>query len=422
MRILIKNGTCLVFGKGEQKTNIYIEDQIIKEISSEEKDADKVIDASGMYVFPGLIDVHVHLREPGQEYKETIESGAKAAAKGGFTDICCMPNTIPVNDSPSITSFIKDRALTAGFSNVHPVASLTKGLKGEEICDYGELKQAGAIALSDDGRPVSDSGVMRRAVEYAKAFDLPVMCHSEELSLSGKGVMNEGVVSTRLGLTGIPDSAESLGVKRDIEIGCLVDYPVHIAHVSAKKTIEIIRNAKKSGTKVTAETAPHYFTLTEDAIDLFNTYAKMNPPLRTESDRLAIIEALKDNTIDIIATDHAPHSDEEKIVPFEEAAFGITGLETSLALSLNLVFSGILSMEELAEKMSINPGKVIGINNALFEGNHANITIVNPDFEWTVTREGFISKSKNSPFTGKKLKGICEYTIKNGNIIWSRNN
>jgi dihydroorotase len=422
MRILIKNGTCLVFGKGEQKTNIYIEDKIIKEISSEEKDADKVIDASGMYVFPGLIDIHVHLREPGHEYKETIESGAKAAAKGGFTDICCMPNTNPVNDSPSITAFIKDKALKAGFSNVHPVASLTKGLKGEEICDYGELKQAGAIALSDDGRPVSDSGVMRRAVEYAKAFELPVICHSEELSLSGKGVMNEGIVSTRLGLTGIPDSAESLGVKRDIEVGSLVDYPVHIAHVSAKKTVEIIRNAKNSGTKVTAETAPHYFTLTEDAIDLFDTYAKMNPPLRTESDRLAIIEALKDNTIDIIATDHAPHSDEEKIVPFEEAAFGVTGLETSLALSLNLVFSGILSMEELAEKMSINPGKVIGINNALFEGNQANITIVNPDFEWIVTREGFVSKSKNSPFTGKKLKGICEYTIKNGDIIWRRQN
>ncbi|MDY0360228.1 MAG: dihydroorotase [Desulforegulaceae bacterium] len=422
MRILIKNGTCLVFGKGEQKTNIYIEDKIIKEISSEEKDADKVIDASGMYVFPGLIDVHVHLREPGQEYKETIESGAKAAAKGGFTDICCMPNTNPVNDSPSITAFIKDKALKAGFSNVHPIASLTKGLKGEEICDYGELKQAGAIALSDDGRPVTDSGVMRRAVEYAKAFELPVICHSEELSLSGKGVMNEGIVSTRLGLTGIPDSAESLGVKRDIEVGSLVDYSVHIAHVSAKKTIEIIRNAKKSGTKVTAETAPHYFTLTEDAIDLFDTYAKMNPPLRTESDRLAIIEALKDNTIDIIATDHAPHSDEEKIVPFEEAAFGITGLETSLALSLNLVFSGILSMEELAEKMSINPGKVIGINNSLFEGNQANITIVNPDFEWIVTREGFVSKSKNSPFIGKKLKGICEYTIKNGDIIWRRQN
>lgn len=422
MRVLIKNGTCILFNKGETKTNIYIENGVIKEISDSVKDADKVIDADGMYVFPGLIDIHVHLREPGHEYKETIESGAKAAAKGGFTDICCMPNTDPVNDSPGVTSFIIEKAHKAGFSNVHPVASLTKSLKGEEICDYGELKETGAIALSDDGMPVSDSGVMRRAIEYAKAFDLPVICHSEELSLSKNGAMNEGIVSTRLGLSGIPDSAESLGVKRDIEVAAFVNYPVHIAHVSAEKTIEIIRNAKNKNIRVTAETAPHYFILTEDAVKEFDAYAKMNPPLRTEKDRLAVIAGLKDGTIDLIATDHAPHSDEEKIVPFEEAAFGITGLETSLALSLELVFSGVLTMEELSDKMSINPGKVVGINNSIFEGNKANLTIINPDFEWTITREGFVSKSKNSPFTGRKVKGICEYTIIEGKIIWSRTN
>jgi dihydroorotase len=422
MKVLIKNATCILFEKGEKKANIFIENGIIKEISDTVKDADKVIDAKGMYVFPGLIDIHVHLREPGHEYKETIESGAKAAAKGGFTDICCMPNTNPVNDSPEVTSLIISKALKAGFSNVYPVASLTKSLKGEEICDYGELKETGAVALSDDGKPVSDSSVMRRAVEYAKAFDLPVICHSEELSLSKNGSMNEGIVSTRLGLTGIPDTCESLGVKRDVEVAALVDYPVHIAHVSAEKTIEIIRNAKKRNVKVTAETAPHYFTLTEDAVNEFDAYAKMNPPLRTKKDRQAVIDGLKDGTIDVIATDHAPHSDEEKIVPFEEAAFGITGLETSLGLSLELVYSGVLTMPELAEKMSINPGKIIGINNGIFEGNHANLTIINPDFEWTVTREGFVSKSKNSPFIGRKIKGICEYTIKDGKIIWSRTN
>jgi dihydroorotase len=422
MKLLIKNGVCILSEKGEKKTNIFIEDGIIREISDSVKDADKVIDAEGMYVFPGLIDIHVHLREPGHEYKETIESGSRAAAKGGFTDICCMPNTSPVNDSPEVTSFIINKALKAGFSKVHPVASLTKSLEGDEICDYGELKETGAVALSDDGRPVTDSGVMRRAVEYAKAFDLPVICHSEELSLSKNGVMNEGIVSTRLGLTGIPDTSESLGVKRDIEIASLVDYPVHIAHVSAEKTVEIIRNAKKRKIKVTAETAPHYFLLTEDAVNEFDAYAKMNPPLRTEKDRQAIIKALKDGTIDVIATDHAPHSDEEKIVPFELAAFGITGLETSLPLSLELVYSGDLTMEQLAEKMSINPGKIVGINNGIFEGNHASLTIVNPDFEWTVTRDDFVSKSKNSPFTGRKVKGVCEYTIREGKIIWSRTN
>ena len=325
-----------------------------------------------------------------------------------------------MNDNASVTSFIIREAEKFGHCNVHPVAALTKNLEGIDICEYGDLKEAGAIALSDDGKPVSDSGVMRRAVEYAKAFDIPVICHSEEVSLSKNGVMNEGQISTRLGMPGIPDIAESLGIKRDIDLAEITGYGVHIAHVSTEKSVEIIRAAKKKNIRVTAETAPHYFTLTEDAVSKFDAYAKMNPPLRTEKDRLAVIDGLKDGTLDMIATDHAPHSDEEKIVPFEAASFGITGLETSLALGLALVEKNILSMVELAEKMSINPGKLIGIDNCISVGNTANITIVNSSHEWVVNREKFVSKSKNSPFTGKKMKGICEFTIKKGKITWSR--
>ncbi|MGM0417901.1 MAG: dihydroorotase [Thermodesulfobacteriota bacterium] len=421
MSILIKNGTVFISDKGFVSTNVLIENKKIVELTETEPEADEIIEAKKMYVLPGLIDIHVHLRQPGQEYKETIETGAKAAAKGGFTDICCMPNTDPVNDNASVTSFIVKKAAEAGYSRVHPVASLTKGLKGCEICEYGELKKAGAAALSDDGRPVPDSGIMRRAVEYAAGFDLPVICHSEELSLSEDGVVNEGIVSTRLGLGGIPDSAESLGVKRDIEIASLTGHGVHIAHVSTAKAVDIIRNAKKNNIKVTAETAPHYFTLTQDSVHDFDTYAKMNPPLRTEADRLAVIEGLKDNTIDVIATDHAPHSDEEKIVPFEQAAFGIVGLETSLSLSLELVEQGIINMEDLVHKMSINPGKIINQDNSITEGLAADITIVNKDFEWTADKDSFVSKSKNSPFINRKMKGVCEYTIKDGKIIWSRN-
>lgn len=425
MSILIKNGMVLVEdndnGRGFVKKDILIKDEKIAEISDSIENGDEIIDASGKHIFPGLIDVHVHLREPGQEYKETIETGSYAAAKGGFTDICCMPNTDPVNDNAQITSFIVSEGKKHGHCNVHPVASLTKGLDGSDICEYGELKSAGAIALSDDGKPVSDSGVMRRAVEYAKGFDIPVICHSEEVTLSGNGVMNEGRMSTRLGMPGIPDIAESLGIKRDIEVADLTGHRLHIAHVSCRKSVEIIRDAKKKNIKVTAETAPHYFILTEDAVGDFHGYAKMNPPLRTEDDRLAIIEGLKDGTLDMIATDHAPHSDEEKIIPFEAAAFGITGLETSLSLSLELVEAGVLTLAELADKMSINPGKLIGKDNSIKTGNNANLAIIDLDFQWKAARDSFVSKSKNSPFIDRDMKGICDITIKDGKITWSRN-
>lgn len=420
MSILIKNGMVFDEEKGFVKKNILIENSIISDFPQTDAEAGEIINADGLYVFPGLIDVHVHLRQPGHEYKETIETGSLAAAKGGFTDICCMPNTNPVNDSAAVTSLIINEANKYGHCNVHPVAALTKGLGGHEISEYGELKENGAVALSDDGVPVSDSGVMRRALEYAKGFDLPVICHSEEKSLSGNGVMNEGKVSTRLGLTGIPDIAESLGIKRDIDLAELTGYKVHIAHVSCEKSVEIIREAKKRGVNVTAETAPHYFTLTEDCVEEFEGYAKMNPPLRTRKDLDAVINGIKDGTLDVIATDHAPHSDEEKIVPFEAAAFGIIGLETSLALTLDLVKEGFITMEDAARLMSINPGKVIGKSNSITKGNRANLTIVNPGFEWTPVKENFVSKSKNSPFIGRKLKGICDYTIKDGKFTWRR--
>jgi len=421
MRILIKNSFVIDPEKKSSVKDILIENgKILSVRPNIDEDADKIINGKGLYSFPGLIDIHVHLREPGHEYKETIESGTLAAAKGGFTHLCCMPNTNPVNDNASVTSFIIEESKKYNHCTLYPVAALTKGLEGDEICEYGELKEKGIVALSDDGRPVEDSMVMRRAVEYAKAFDIPVFCHSEDLKLAGNGVMNEGFISTKLGLGGIPDIAESLGVKRDIDIASITGHRVHIAHVSTKKSIDLIRAAKKAGVKVTAETAPHYFTLTEEAVGEYNTYAKMNPPLRTKADREAVIEGLKDNTLDVIATDHAPHSDEEKMVPFEQAAFGIVGLETSLPLSLELVRKNILSLEDLAMKMSINPGRIIGVDNSIREGNFANITIVNPNFKWEVTKASLVSKSKNSPFLRDIMEGFSEYTINNGNITWSR--
>ncbi len=409
-----------------------IESNSCDSISESDKVTD--IDITGMVVVPGLIDLHVHLREPGHEYKETIETGLKAATKGGFTAVCAMPNTYPINDNSSITSFMVSRAkeivnsshlssnglYSSGLCRLYPVGAITKGLKGESLCEYGDMKRAGIVAISDDGHPVENARVMRRAMEYASGLDLLVISHSEDINLARDGAMNEGVVATRLGIKGIPNAAESTIVMRDIALAELTGASIHIAHVSCEESVDAIRNGKKRGVKVTAETAPHYFTLTDEAVSQYDTNAKMNPPLRTEKDRQAVIEALVDGTIDIIATDHAPHSPLEKDVEFDRAAFGIVGLETSFGLSMQLVQNGKLSFPTLINKMSKRPASILGIDNSLKVGNHADITVIDLDAFWSVNPKAFFSKSRNTPFTGFSLKGEVYMTIIGGKIGYQR--
>jgi dihydroorotase len=379
---------------------------------------ERIIDASGKIVTPGLMDMHVHLREPGHEYKETIKTGCLAAARGGFTAVCCMPNTNPVNDNGQITAYIKKKAAEADSVRVYPIAAISLGLEEEGLCEYGELKAAGAIALSNDGRPVIDSQLMRRALEYARGFGLPVISHCEELDLAGPGVMNEGALATRMGLAGIPNAAESIMVMRDIALCELTGSPVHICHVSTKESVHAIRDAKKRGVPVTAETAPHYFILTEDAVKGYNTNAKMNPPLRSCQDRDAIRKGLADGTIDVIASDHAPHSILEKQLEFDQAANGITGLETSLSLALKLVEEDVISLESLVEKMSINPGRILGLDHGLSVGGPADITIIDPNLSYTVDAADFCSLSRNTPFDGWNMKGKAVLTMVGGKVVF----
>lgn len=371
------------------------------------------IDASGLYVFPGLIDMHTHLREPGYEYKETIRTGTLAAVKGGFTSVCCMANTLPVNDNPEVTYYILAKAKEEGSCDVYPVGAITKGLKGEELSEMAMLREAGCVAFSDDGMPVMNSLIMRRALEYSKAVGAPLISHCEDLSLSEDGVMNEGKLSFYLGLKGIPKASEEVMVARDIILSKHFKAPVHIAHVSTRGSVELIKKAKEEGVTVTAETCPHYFTLTEEAVSDYNTDAKVNPPLRTEEDREAIKEAVKSGIIDVIATDHAPHHIDEKKVPFQQAANGISGLETAFSLSLGLVHSGILTLRELIEKFTLNPAKILNINKAgIKEGAQADLIVVDLNRQWTVNKEKFISLGKNTPFDGWQLKGKVLITIK----------
>lgn len=373
------------------------------------------IDAEGCWVVPGLIDMHVHLREPGEEYKEDILSGTRAAAAGGFTGVVCMPNTRPVNDNSAVTVMILERAAEAS-ARVYPVAAISKGSLGQSLAEFGELREAGAVAVSDDGLPVRDSQLMRRALEYASDFGLAVISHSEEPSLS-KGVMNEGEVSTRLGLKGIPTAAESIMVYRDIALAEYTGKPVHIAHVSTAMSTDLIRSAKKRGVPVTAETTPHYFTLTEEAVEGYNTNAKMNPPLRTEYDRQAIRQGVADGTFDAIATDHAPHSILEKEVEFDAAANGIIGLETALSLTLALVREGVITEGKLVELLSVNPASILGLKaGSLAIGARADITIINPDLQFNYVEEQVVSKSKNSPFLGWQLQGRAVVTMVGGRI------
>ncbi len=381
----------------------------------------RVIDAQGLIVTPGLIDMHVHLRDPGLEYKEDIISGTRAAAAGGFTSLCCMPNTKPVIDNKTVASYVVNKARAAGFANVFPAGSITQGSKGESLSEMGELKEAGCVAVTDDGRPVVSGELMRRALEYARGMGLVVISHAEDPSLAADGVMNDGYVATELGLKGIPWVAEDSATARDVYLSELTGSALHVAHVSTKGSVRIIRNAKARGVRVTCETAPHYFILTDEAVRGYNTNAKMNPPLRSEEDRQAIRQGLADGTIDAIATDHAPHHKDEKDLEFNLAMNGILGLESSLPLSLRLVADGVLTLPELVEKMSCAPARILGLSRGSLEpGSVADITVIDPELEWTMEAEKLASKSKNSPFIGWELKGKAAYTILAGKIVTAR--
>jgi len=381
----------------------------------------KIINASNKTIIPGLIDMHVHLREPGHEYKETIATGGMAGVAGGFTSLACMPNTEPANDCRSVTEFILEQAERAGLCRIYPVAAITVGRKGKRLTEFGDLKQAGAVGVSDDGSPVVNSEVMRRALEYARYHKLAVISHCEDASLSGAGVMNEGIVSTKIGLPGIPAASEEIMVYRDISLAKLTGSPVHIAHVSTAGSVELIRRAKEMGVQVTAETAPHYFSLDHGAVIGYDTNAKVNPPLRTKEDVLAIKRGLANGLIDVIATDHAPHSSLEKELEFDKAAFGMIGLETALPLTLDLVRDGTLGLAEAIRKISYNAAAILGISDSLLEeGAKADLALIDPEYEYVLSEEDILSKSKNSPFIGRRLKGRNELTMIGGKVVWER--
>jgi dihydroorotase len=380
---------------------------------------DEVIDCAGKVLVPGLVDMHCHLREPGFEYKETIESGSMAGVAGGYTSLVCMANTLPVNDCRAVTEFILQQAREHACSHIFPVGAVTKGLKGESLAEMGELRDAGVVALSDDGNPVGNAGLFRRALEYASSLGLLIISHCENLELTGQGVMNEGYVATTLGLRGIPNAAEEVMVLRDIALAELTGASLHVAHVSTSESVRAIREAKSRGIKVTAETAPHYFSLTDEAVQGFNTNAKMSPPLRKEKDVQAIMEGLRDGTLDAIATDHAPQSAVEKDVEFEYAANGIIGLETALPLTLKLVQEGHLSLMKAIERLTLQPARILGLDKGrLRVHGDADLALIDLDREHTVERSQFKSKSQNSPFQGWKLKGLAIMTIVSGKVVY----
>jgi dihydroorotase len=423
MKILIKGGRVLDPVQHIDDTlDVLIEDGKITNIGkSIDAAGAETIDARGKLVTPGLIDIHVHLRDPGYEYKEDIVTGSRAAAAGGFTSVACMPNTNPVNDNKAVTLYILRKAAEEGCVNVFPIGSITKGLKGESLAEMGELKDAGCLGVSDDGKPVVNGELMRRALEYARPFGLTVISHAEDHSLVGEGVMNEGFVATELGLKGIPWVAEDAAVARDVMLAEFAGARLHVAHVSTRGAVEIVRAAKQRGVRVTCEATPHHFTLTDEAVRGYNTNAKMNPPLRGADDVAAVRAGLADGTIDAIATDHAPHHLDEKNVEFNIALNGIVGLETALPLSLRLVEDGVLLLKDAIARLTIGPARALGIPRGTLEvGAAGDVTIIDPELKWTVAAEKLLSKSKNTPFDGWKLKGAATHTIVGGKIVYQR--
>jgi len=424
MHLLIKGGRVIdPSRKIDEVLDVLVVNGVIKQVGKglSAPDGTKAVNVAGCYVTPGLIDMHVHLRDPGLEYKEDIVTGTRAAVAGGFTSVCCMPNTKPVIDNKAIASYIINKARSEGFCNVFPVGTITQGMGGERMAEMGELKETGCVAVSDDGKPVRNAELMRRALQYAKGMGLMVISHAEELDLVGEGTMNEGFTSTELGLKGIPRVAEDIATAREVMLAEYTGAPVHIAHVSTVGAVRIIRDAKARGVAVTCESAPHYFSLTDDAVRGYNTNAKMNPPLREAADVAAIKAGLQDGTIDCIATDHAPHHLDEKDVEFNEAMNGIVGLETSLPLALRLVAEGVLTIEKMVEVMSVNPSNILGLGRGTLKaGAPADITVIDPRLQWTVTAEGLQSKSKNSPFLGQEMQGGARCTVVGGEIKFQR--
>ncbi len=420
MNLLIKNARVISpQNKIDKEMDILIEDSRIKRISKGIKSKYRTIDAKNKILSPGLIDMHVHLREPGREDEETLLSGSLAAICGGFSTIACMANTNPPLDTEQDMDFIYSKNRRLNLIDILPVGAVTKGMMQEELTEIAKLKRSGAIALSDDGFCIKDSNLLRHALEYAKMYNLVVISHCEETDLSKEGVMNEGYMSTLLGLKGIPNIAESIIVARNISLSRLTGAHIHFAHISCKESVDLIREAKREGLNITAETCPHYFTFSEDALRDYDTNFKVNPPLRTKEDIQAIKEALVDGTIDVISSDHAPHLESEKDLEFDKAPFGMIGLETSLGASYQLIEEKVISVKELIEKMSVNPAKVLNLNNKgiIKEGELADITLINPDKRWEVKEGDFKSKSKNSGFIGMKFQAKAELVISSGRLV-----
>ena len=424
MRMVVQNGTVVdPANRLEADRDLLIEEGVIRELgrpgSFAAVEAQR-IDASGCVVAPGLIDMHVHLREPGYEYKETVLTGTQAAVAGGFTALACMANTNPVNDNGAVTRFIVEQARAAGLARVFPIGALSKGLHGEELAAIGEMVEAGAVAISDDGRPVMDANLMRRALEYCSMFDVPISVHEEDLHLSAGGSMNEGPTSVRLGIRGVPSVAEEVMVARDIALARLTRGRVHIAHVSTRRAVALVRQAKAEGLAVTAEVAPHHFTLTEAAVEGYDTHAKMSPPLRLADDVTAMKEGLRDGSIDAIATDHAPHHRDEKEVEFDQAAHGVTGLETALPLTLKLVRDGVFCLSEAVRKLSLNPARILGLPyGTLAVGRPADLTLFDTRATWRVDPLASRSRSQNTPFAGWELTGKVRLTMVEGRIVYA---
>ena len=427
MQILIKGGHLIdPANKKNGQFDLLISKGKIEAVEPEGKIKDipgaDIIDAKGAIVTPGFCDMHVHFREPGHEYKETIETGSQSAAAGGFTTVAVMPNTSPVNDNRSVTEFILSQAKETSNINILPIGAITKGLRGETLSDMGELKEAGCIGYSDDGRPVSNSEIMRRALEYSKMFDLPCIQHSEVLELTQGGSMNEGIVSTELGLKGMPTEAEDIMVHRDICLLPKTGGRLHVAHISSGGSVELVRQAKAKGLAVTCEVAPHHFTLTHDACRGYDTNAKMSPPLRTQSDLDMIKEGMRDGTIDIIATDHAPHDRVDKQVEFSKACFGIVGLETALPLTLKMVDEKIISLERAIDMLTFQPNQLFKLDKgSLGIGKAADITLFDEKMEYTIDPSQFRSRSKNSPYKGWKVRGKVLRTLVNGKTVFKCN-
>lgn len=424
MSILIKNAIVVnATGQSGRPVSILLDGgRIVKIAPSLEAPGAQELDASGCQVLPGLVDLHVHLREPGREDKETIATGSRAAAKGGFTSILAMPNTTPAVDTAQMVQFVQDQARKVGLVNVYPVGAITRGRQGEQLTEMMDLRRAGCLALTDDGRAVANAGLMRRAMDYARMAGLLIMQHCEDEALSAGGVMNEGATATLLGLKGDPSVSETVIIARDIELARYLKTRIHFMHVSCERSVELIRRAKAEGVQVTAEVTPHHLTLTEEAVKTFATCTKVNPPLRTQADVDALRQGLKDGTLDCIATDHAPHSHEDKEVEYDAAPPGMIGLETALGLMLTeLVVPGDITLPQLVEKMSLAPARIVGLKDKgeVAEGKDADLVLLDPKREWVVSKEDTVSRSKNSPFMGRKLTGRVTTTICGGKLVYS---